>query len=150
VRVLVDTSVWSLALRRRKSATRTAADLAVTAELAELVRERRVDLIGPVRQELLSGVRLQPHFEALRDALRAFPDLPLASEDYEHAAEIMNLCCAHGLQGSNSDFLICAVIDRRGSALFTTDRDFERFAQVLPLRLHTPRSATPPSPAGPA
>ena len=49
--VIVDTSVWSLALRRTPA--RTSAE---AAELAELIREGRVAMIGAVRQEILSGV----------------------------------------------------------------------------------------------
>ncbi len=48
MKILVDTSVWSVALR--KSGAR---DEAVIAELGELIRETRVVMIGPIRQELL-------------------------------------------------------------------------------------------------
>jgi predicted nucleic acid-binding protein len=75
--VLVDTSVWSLALRRA-----TAQDSAVVAELRELIREGRVEIMGAIRQELLSGVREPSQFESLRAHLRAFPDLVLGSADF--------------------------------------------------------------------
>lgn len=70
--IIVDASVWSLALRRQR-----AAPSVETRELAELVRESRAALLGPVRQELLSGVRTDQQFESLRGHLRAFPDIPL-------------------------------------------------------------------------
>ena len=54
--VLVDTSVWSLALRRKPS-NLGARDQAHSEALRELVREGRVQIVGPVRQELLSGIR---------------------------------------------------------------------------------------------
>lgn len=54
--VLVDTSVWSLALRRKAHDLDTAERLRVEA-LGELIREGRAKLIGLVRQELLSGVK---------------------------------------------------------------------------------------------
>ncbi len=135
--VLVDTTVWSLSLRRHprqlNRRERTLSD-----ELAELVREHRVVMVGPVRQELLSGVKGQRAFERLAGALRAFPDAPLEREDFEAAARAHNRCRAAGVAGSSIDFLLCAVALRRGLPVFTTDRDFERYARHLPLRLHEP------------
>lgn len=134
--VVVDTSVWSLALRRRRSS-----GSAEVVELAELVREGRVALLGPVRQELLSGVSVARQYETLRQHLRAFPDVALEAADHEDAAAFFNRCRARGVQGSNTDFLICAAAARRRCAILTTDRDFSHFAQVLPIQLHVPRSA---------
>ena len=135
MKVLVDTSVWSLALRRTRPA-----QVAVVRELAEVVREGRVSMIGPVRQELLSGLKELRQFEVLRDHLRAFPDVALDAADFEAAAEAFNRCRAKGVQGSNTDLLICAVAIRRDWAIFTTDSDFPEFARVLPLHLHQPRA----------
>ena len=132
--VLVDTPVWSLALRRsRGPASREAA------ELAELVRDGRAVIIGPVRQELLSGIRGEQQLTLLRERLRSFPDLALETDDFELAAEHFNQCRARGVQGSNTDLLICAVSSRRNLAVFTTDRDFAAFAKVVPVALHRPR-----------
>jgi hypothetical protein len=63
----------------------------------------------------------------LREYLRAFPDLELTTEDYELAAEFFNTCRSNGVQGSSTDFLLCAVAHRRGYSIFTTDKDFENF-----------------------
>ena len=132
--VLVDTSVWSLALRRNPPSRAPE-----VAELVELIREQRVEIIGPIRQEVLSGVRSRAQFRLLRDRLRAFPDLLLSHEDYEQAAEFFTTCRGRGVQGSNTDFLICAAAHRRGLAVFTTDNDFQMFQHHIPVRLHTPR-----------
>ena len=70
--VLVDTSVWSLALRRKPEGL-TAPERLIVDELADLTREGRVRVIGLVRQELLSGIRSAAQYEKLRLALRAFP-----------------------------------------------------------------------------
>ncbi len=134
MRVLVDTSVWSLALRRAKRVDDT-----TTRELGELIVEGRVALIGAVRQELLSGIKVKVQFELVREHLRAFPDLELDEADYEEAASAFNRCRGKGIQGSNTDFLICAAASRRDLAIYTTDRDFEQYAQVLDLELHSPR-----------
>lgn len=129
--VLVDTSVWSLAFRR----SRAPVDPYAT-ELDYLVREGRAFMIGPVRQEILSGIRDTAQFNLLRDALRAFPDLMINTSDYETAAGFFNRCRARGIQGTHIDFLICAVASARSMTIFTTDRDFESFARILRIRLH--------------
>ena len=134
MRVLVDTSVWSLALRRARPAPSPIVD-----ELAELVREGRAVIIGPIRQELLSGVKGAQQVNTLRDHLRAFPDLVLETADFEAAADGFNRCRAKGIQGSNTDFLLCAVASRRDLGIFTTDGDFAEIRRVLPLQLHQPR-----------
>lgn len=134
--VLVDTSVWSLALRRASPPIHPYAE-----ELTALVREGRVAIIGAIRQELLSGIRDAKQFAALRDHLRAFTDLELETEDFEQAAEFYNKCRSNGIQGSNIDFLICAVAARRELSILTTDRDFTSYARVLPFQLHEVRSS---------
>ena len=134
MRVLVDTSVWSVALRRAKRVDDTQ-----TRELGELIQEGRVVLMGAVRQELLSGIKIKGQFDLLREHLRAFPDLELDEADYEEAASAFNRCRGKGIQGSNTDFLICAAASRRDLAIYTTDRDFEQYAKVLDLELHSPR-----------
>jgi len=138
--VLVDTSVWSVALRRQAGQL-TAGEGAVREELAELIREGRAGLIGPVRQELLSGIRTGAQYQRLRQHLRAFPEPQLAVEDYEEAAQANNRCRAQGVSGSAIDFLICAIAMRRNWHIFTTDRDFVNYARVLPLGLYRPRGS---------
>jgi predicted nucleic acid-binding protein len=133
--VLVDTSVWSLALPRSPA---HASSLPHVAVLADLIRNGHALIMGPVRQELLSGVRTPAQAKTLRDRLRAFPDIVLETADYEQAAASSNLCRARGVQGSSVDFLICSVAARRHLPIFSTDRDFDRYAPILGLRLHTP------------
>jgi hypothetical protein len=132
--VLVDTPVWSLALRRR-SQHLSEAEQNLTITLAELIREGRAQMLGPIRQELLSGIREEAQFKKLRDYLRAFDEPALEVADYEEAARMNNQCRTRGIAGSAIDFLICAAAHRRGWAIFTTDQDFRNYASVLPLRL---------------
>ena len=132
MKVLVHTSVWSEALRRRTRSQSESAN-----ELASLVEDGRVAMIGPIRQELLSGIRERAQFERLRDHLSAFPDLEITRDDYAEAAAFFNRCRAKGIHASNTDFLICAVAVRNDLAIFSSDQDFTRFAKVLPIVLHT-------------
>jgi len=129
--VLVDSSVWSLALRRNT----TNDAIAIVNLLRDLIADGRVVLLGAIRQEVLSGVRYTEQFARLREYLRAFPDLELTTEDYELAAEFFNTCRSNGVQGSNTDFLLCAVAHRRGYSIFTTDKDFENFRLHIPVVL---------------
>lgn len=134
--VIVDTSVWSLALRRRREVASSE-----VRELEELVLEGRAVLLGAVRQELLSGIPVPRQYEVLREHLRAFPDVPLEADDHEKAAAFFNRCRAKGVQGSNTDFLICAAAARRQLPILTTDTDFSHYARHLPIRLHMGRAS---------
>jgi predicted nucleic acid-binding protein len=135
VTVLVDTPVWSLALRR-KPADLNARERALTQTLAELIREGRAQMMGAIRQELLSGVREEEQFHKLQNYLRAFEEPGIEVLDYEEAARMHNLCRARGVAGSAIDFLICAVAQRRDWHIFTTNRDFERYGRLLGLKLY--------------
>ncbi len=105
-------------------------------ELTELIREGRALLMGPIRQELLSGISDPRQFTGLRDRLRAFADVSVRELDYERAAEFSNSCRRAGLQGSHVDFLICSVAAGSGCAIFSNDKDFSRYARHLPITLH--------------
>jgi hypothetical protein len=132
--VLVDTPVWSLALRR-SAADLNPREVRLIAVLRELIRDGRAQLVGPVRQELLSGIRRETTFRNLRDQLRPFDEPYLEIDDYEEAARIHNQCRSRGIAGSAIDFLLCATASRRDWQIFTTDHDFTRYATVLPLKI---------------
>ena len=132
----MDTSAWSLAVRRRPGAVLSSADQAVRAEVIALIPLRTAALIGPVRQELLSGISDTARFNRLRDVLAGVPDEPCSVEDFELAAEFANTCRRFGIQGSGVDFLTCAVAARRTLPILASDRDFAAYARHLPIRLH--------------
>ena len=134
MKILVDTSVWSVGLRRRPDQL-SPDQVRLREVLADLISDERVVMIGAIRQELLSGVREPEDFQRLRDQLRDFDDEPLVTADFEAAADAHNACRRVGISASPVDFLICAVAMRRGIPVLTSDRDFSRFATVLPLRL---------------
>ncbi len=132
MKVLVDTCVWSLSLRRKK-----VVEDPYAGELKKLIEKYKVQMLGPIRQEILSGIRTQEQFEKLQMYLRAFPDLPIATKDYERAAEFFTTCRRQGIQGSNTDFLLCAIGALREMPIFTFDDDFKLFADCLPIELHS-------------
>jgi predicted nucleic acid-binding protein len=130
MKVIVDTSVWSLALRRNQVDTPSS-----VVYLRDLIADGRVVLLGAVRQEILSGIRHPEQFNCLKEHLRAFPNLELSIADYELASEFYNTSRKQGIQGANTDFLICAAAAQRNYLILTTDRDFESFKSHLPITL---------------
>jgi predicted nucleic acid-binding protein len=134
VTVLVDTSVWSLALRRRRK-NLSRAERATVFALRGLIHHGQVMLVGAVRQELLSGTTDPTAFERLSEYLRDFPDEPPTVDDYEDAARCNNVCRSAGIASSHVDMLLCALARRLGAPVLTTDRDFDRYAVQLSVRL---------------
>lgn len=134
MRVLVDTTIWSLAFRRR-SAGRNSEEARLVKTWEELVRDDRIVLLGLIRQEMLSGIAERLQFERLRDALSAFLDETILTNDHVRAAEHFNRCRGARIAGSPVDFLITAVAERLSVPIFTTDLDFSRFARHLPISL---------------
>jgi predicted nucleic acid-binding protein len=106
--------------------------------LNELIHEVRAVLVGPIRQELLSGISNQIQFDNLKEKLLAFEDLPLHRQDYERAAQFYNTCRNSGIQGSQIDFLICSAAVGAGIPVFTADKDFPLYSKHLNITLYHP------------
>ncbi len=128
--VLIDTCIWSLALR-----SNAPKETAVAEQLSQLIDENQVRIIGPIKQELLSGYTDKNSFERLRQKIKYFPNEPIIDSDYESAAEYSNFCRSKGIQGSHTDFLICAVSMRAKFHIYTTDKDFQNYSKYLPISL---------------
>ena len=129
MKVLVDTCIWSQVLRHKNP------NKELESKLKDLIQDGRVCIIGPIRQELLSGITNSRQFNTLKKSLSAFPDIPLRTEHFEKAAEFSNVCRQKGVQGSTIDFLICAVASLEKLVIFTTDKDFESYKKYLPIEL---------------
>ena len=133
--VLVDTTIWSLALRRRPGDL-SAVERRLVSAWKSLVRANEAALVGPVRQEVLSGVREESQFRGLQERLAAFPYVEIAPGDYDRAASFFNACRANGIVGTPIDLLLCAVASRLGMPVLTTDQDFLSYSKHVPVRLH--------------
>jgi hypothetical protein len=129
MKVLVDTCIWSAALRHKEP------NIELSSKLKDLISDGRVSIIGPIRQEILSGISGRKQFHKLKKILSSFEDIPLKTEHFEKAAEFSNICRNKGIQGSTIDFLICAVAHLENLAIFTTDSDFENYSKFLPIEL---------------
>lgn len=130
MKVLVDTSVWSLALRRSKAASLSAEERKFLNQLTQAVQDGRVAMLGPIRQELLSGIRDANQFTRLREALRAYPDELLETPDHEGAAVLYNECRGRGITLGPVDVLICACAARRKWEVLTRDVELAKCHQV--------------------
>lgn len=131
MKVLVDTPIWSYALRTRNNHYQYEID-----QLTSLIRDQRALIIGPIRQEILSGYSDLRKFRKLKEKLSYFENTPIQDIDYESAAELCNQCREKGAQGSHIDFLICAVAKRIDVPIFTTDKDFPRYQKIISIKLY--------------
>jgi len=129
MKVLVDTCIWSYALRHKKP------NLEIELTLKEIIKDGRIIMIGPIRQEILSGISKEAQFESLKEHLSPFEDTPLISDHFIKAAQFSNICMKKGIQGSNIDFLICSVAFLENLEIFTTDLDFKNYEKYLPIKL---------------
>ena len=131
--VVVDTSVFSLFLRRGQTLENEYLDL-----FLDLFERNQIVLLGIVYQELLSGIRHEEQFRRLADILEGFNIEYASQDDHLEAATYYNLCRSKGVQGSNADFLICAMSAKRDHHILTLDADFDYYAEHLPIRLLKP------------
>ncbi len=132
--ILLDTSVLSAVLRRRR---RGEAEEAVARRVAELLAsDEEIALPGIVFQEVLSGVAERPQREKLLAAIRESFPVALATEgDHLLAADLVSRAARQGIAVSSPDALIAAQAVNRRARLFTTDADFEALAPIAALRL---------------
>ena len=136
MRVIVDTSVWSLAFRKKE---KTEIEIKLINYLSELVRDLRVVMIGPIRQEILSGISNDRKFIELQNKLSVFNDWSIETEDYELAAKYYNKCRKNGIQGSHIDYLICAVAFNSNFSILTLDNDFDNYKKHTGIVLEKKR-----------
>jgi predicted nucleic acid-binding protein len=130
LKVLVDTQIWSYALRSKNKEYRTEVN-----SLTSLIRDQRAIIIGPIRQEILSGYSDFRKYRIIKEKLSYFENTPILDTDYELAAEFSNKCRKKGIQGSHIDFLICAVANRIDIPIFTNDKDFMHYKKIVPIKL---------------
>jgi predicted nucleic acid-binding protein len=131
MKLLIDTCIWSLALRRKASATLSKEEQEAVTTLTLAIQDRRAAIIGPVRQEIVSGISDPVRFERIQEALSAFQDEVPTSADFEEAARLSNLCRSRGIASGPVDILICAVAKRRQWQILTADQGLQRCIEIL-------------------
>ena len=121
MKLLVDTSVWSLALRRKDAGSLSPDEQKLKAELVQAIQDGRVAMLGLIRQELLSGIREKTQFDKVKGALDAYLDEAISTADHEYAARIYNECRNEGVATGTVDILICALAVSRGWEVLSGD-----------------------------
>lgn len=136
MKVLVDTCVWSHVLKGAKGKFKYLKN-----DFEPLIIDNRVQIIGPIKQEILSAYKDELKFEKIKKHLGYFPNTKLLDEDFEIAARFHTICRGKGVQGSHIDFLICAVSVRTKSSIMTVDKDFLNYKRHLPIEMYESYSA---------
>ena len=135
--IIIDTTIWSKAYRRKKISDK---DHSIIKELCDILDAQEEILIGPVRQELLSGISDKNVFNDLMTKLNGFNNYEVQLTDHDLAAEYFNICLSNGIQGSQTDYIICAVAYRYDLEIFTEDNDFNNYKKYLPIKLYNQRN----------
>jgi predicted nucleic acid-binding protein len=131
MKVIVDTCVWSLSLRRRNESLLNASEQQMLTELRQAIQNRRAAILGPIRQEILSGIRDVSQFAKTVGLLDPFQDEKIETSDYIEAARLFNLCRDHGVHCGPVDIFICAVAARHSYEILTNDQGLLRCVEVL-------------------
>lgn len=129
--LFVDTSVWSLALRRDGEDSGPE-----VGRLREAIMGgERIFTTGIVLQELLQGIRGPKHRHQIIERFSALPLLIPDRSDYIDAASLRNECQRQGIQAGTIDALLAQLCIRQQLTMLSTDRDFIHIAELAPLRL---------------
>ena len=132
--LLVDTSVWSLALRRDGSAAEPEVQVLKDALLGADV----VVTTGLILQELLQGFAGPKAAAQIVERFAALPLLQPDRQDHIAAAELRNACRRVGVQVGTVDAVLAQLCIRHELTLLSTDKDFALAAKHCALRVWLP------------
>lgn len=133
--IVVDTSVWSLAFRRRGWPNGVMPN--VVKLLKKLTKEQQEVVVpGIVLQELLSGVKDEAQGERIKELMDGYPIVLATKEQHIEASNISNVCRKVGVSAATVDGLIAAQCIMLNGVLLTLDDDFKRISKCCGLRLY--------------
>ncbi len=131
MKVIVDTSVWSLALRRKNPISNPE-----VTKLEDLISDGQpIFLLGVILMEILSGIREHSMLLKIRRHLESFPLLEPARATYIDAALLGSVCRSKGIQTGQVDLLIAQTTIEHNCHLLTADKDFVEIARNSSLKL---------------
>jgi predicted nucleic acid-binding protein len=131
VKVIADTCAWSLLLRRKSETGLSDDEQSIHTALIEAIQDGQVAIIGPIRQEVLSGIKDMAQFDKLKAALKSFADEQLTTNHFEEAARLFNICRSRGVECGSTDILICAVAAEKHWTILTNDGGLKLCVEVL-------------------
>ena len=133
MKLFVDTSVWSLALRRDAPP-----DQPAVVRLGDaLTRGEQVFTTGLVLQELLQGFHGPRAAQSIDERFGALPFITPTRADHVEAANLRNTCRRRGVQVGTIDALLASLCITHELIMLSTDRDFIGIAESTPLVLWT-------------
>ena len=131
IRLLIDTSVWSKALRRKEKSLNSSETL-----VRRIIENNdEIVIIGIILQEILSGITNVKLFSEIEAILNDFSYIDIMKEDYIYAAELRNKCKQKGIIAGSFDFLIASVAIRKKLTLVTYDKDFKNISKYTELKI---------------
>jgi len=131
IRLLIDTSVWSEALRRKEKSLNSSETL-----VRRIIENNdEIVIIGIILQEILSGITNQKQFSEIESILSDFAYIDITKEDYIHAAELRNKCKQKGITAGSFDFLIASVAIKNKLTLVIYDKDFINICKYTELKI---------------
>jgi len=131
IKLLIDTSVWSEALRRKDKSL----DSSETLVRRIIENNDEIVIIGIILQEILSGITDKKLFSEIETILNDFSYIDIMKEDYIYAAELRNKCKQKGIIAGSYDFLIASVAIRNKLALVTYDKDYINISKYTELKI---------------
>ncbi len=135
MRLFVDTSVWSLALRRDA----VPGGFAVWRLRETLGGGESIYTTGIVLQELLQGFRGPRAKTRIVERFGALAMITPVRDDYIDAAELRNECRRHGIQVGTIDALLAQICIHHKLVMLSTDLDFSHMTKRTPLQLWNAR-----------
>ena len=131
IKLLIDTSVWSEALRRKEKSINSSETL-----VRRIIENNdEIIIVGIILQEILSGITNEKLFLEILNILNDFSYVEITKEDYIHAAELRNKCKQRGITAGSFDFLIASVAIRNKLMLVTYDNDFKNISKYTELKI---------------
>lgn len=131
IRLLIDTSVWSEALRRKETSFTSSETL-----VRRIIENNdEIVIVGIILQEILSGITDKKLFSEIATILSDFSYIDITKEDYIYAAELRNRCTRKGIHAGSFDFLIASAAIKHKLTLVTYDKDFINISKYTELKL---------------
>ncbi len=130
-RVIIDTSVWSEALRRKTNTVNSSET--VVRKIIE--NDDEIVIAGIILQEILTGISNEKLFREIKDILDDFAYLDITKNDYIYASELSNKCRSKGIIAGSIDFLIASAAIRNELELVTFDKDFFNISKHTDLKI---------------
>ena len=128
---IIDTSVWSEALRRKKNTINSSET--VVRKIIE--NEDEIVILGIILQEILTGILNEKLFIEIKDILDDLLYLEITKNDYIYASELCNKCRSKGITAGSIDFLIASTAIRNELQLVTFDKDFFNISNYSDLKI---------------